>query len=239
MKRSCLLFVTLGLFQLQGGTVSFFDGTFNLADYSAPVIYNPQGITITNTQILSGGNPNAAISTALEFPNDFIMGLALIRPSFSYNPSTQGAIVSIDASVDRYLDSNGQVTGAPLGGSWVLLQGGNYYRVTSPGVPLPDPPAFQTHSVTGSHQSDWTLFDFTTGTIDPTSHPDFSSSGSPIQFGYTFRLQSTSGLRGLWELRGDNLSYTINAVPEPGTLPLMLLSGILGLALKRTLSSHS
>ncbi len=234
-RRFCrrLLTVCFSVVPLQAAIV-FSDGVFNLANYSAPVTYNPQSISVTNTQISSGGNPNEAIQSILTFAGDFNYAEALIRPSFSYDPSTQGAIVGIDTRVDRYFDSQGQANGSTLGGSWVLLQSGNYYRATSPGVVV-GAPVWNTYTLTGSTAADWNLFDFTTGNTDTTSHPNFSSSGSPIQFGYTFRLASVFGTSGSWELRGDNLTYAINTVPEPNPALLIVgASAVLLIRLRRT-----
>lgn|GEM_PF-4619578 len=234
MKRNFLVVFSAAVVQLAAGPVTFSDGDFNLANYSAAVTYNPNGITVTNSQILTGGNPNAAIQTILSFTSDFNFAEALIRPTFSYTPSVQGAIATIDTSIDRYLDSNGQATGSSLGGSWVLLQNGNYYRLTSPGTPLSSTPSYVTHSVTGSVATDWNLFDFTTGATNTSLHPNFSSSGSQMEFGYTFRLGSVPGIfPGRWDLRGDNLIYTINTVPEPNTFLLTGVGVLLAWATKR------
>ncbi len=83
--------------------VVFSDQTFNLGDYTATPSLQSNG-TITGAQCTSCGNPG----DALQF-TESITGVSLnvdlgyVNNSFSYDPLTQGAILSIAASVDKNL----------------------------------------------------------------------------------------------------------------------------------------
>ena len=97
-----------------------------------------------------------------------------------------------------------------------------------------------TTSAAGFNQAAFNLFDFTTGALDATQHPDFSSTGAAMDFGFASRL-TVSGVPGVNSIDGtfgfDNLSITVNnnsaAVSEPGALPLLGLAAFLISAFSR------
>ena len=211
--------------------VQFFDGTFNLANYTQPTYATDPSVTITASQIASGGNPGDALS--VKFSNsggavNLNSYQGFVNTSFSYDPSAQGAVTGIDFSSDRYVDFgsslNPQLTtfSRPL-----LLQSGVYYL-----APFLDPQtrgAWFTSAITGLTAADFSGFDFGTGASNAALHPDFSASGAPIELGLASRFAlGTAGqpitLSG--EFRFDNLAITVaNAgaatVPEPPTWALL------------------
>ncbi len=137
--------------------------------------------------------------------------------NFVYNPSTQGAIESIDFSYSAI----GFGSGGFLGDGLLLEQDGKLFAGAFTGLPYTN--TWQTKSVSNVTAFPSLAFD---GSI-----PDLSASGSPIRFGY-FRTSTQSG--GFFTTRNgiDNYSVTVNQVPIPVPVPepsTILGLGVLGL----------
>lgn len=144
----------------------------------------------------------------------------------TYNPSTQGAIQSLDVSYD--LETLG---GFGIQDGLVLTQNNRtfLYFVDSAG-----PYSHWTHlSVTGITDiwnPAWIEIDTANNQIINFTTPDFSSNGGAIEFGYyTFNWSLQQGflVDSTWGI--DNFNVQINGnTPEPGSLAL-LGTGIAGL----------
>src|SRR5580700_8349723 len=82
---------------LADGTTTFFDGTFNPADYTTtPVFLSGVGVTFTSGQCASCGNPGNGLQFIVNLPTgpgEFAQGF--VNQTFLYDPSTQGGISSI------------------------------------------------------------------------------------------------------------------------------------------------
>ena len=64
--------------------------------------------------------------------------------------------------------------------------------------------------------------------------PDFSSSGAPIQFGYS-RTALTIEDPIFTQISGtDNLRVVVHPVPEPGLATLMAVGAVVGISTRRT-----
>ena len=75
------------------GGVTFSDGTFNLADYSMTTWKTDPTIQIAVQQTQNGGNPGQALEIVYNLsPSEGKSMVGLSRPSFIYNPATQGVI---------------------------------------------------------------------------------------------------------------------------------------------------
>jgi uncharacterized protein (TIGR03437 family) len=209
------------------GGVTFTDGTFNLSDYSITTFKSDPTVGITVQQTQTGGNPGQAVQILYSFPassGNTMVGLA--RPSFTYNPATQGAIQSIDFSVDKYSTYTGcdscflTTHQARL----LILQNGAYYIavVNAPGTAG----IYQKASATGLRASDFGLFDFKTGASNTAVNPSFSS--GVMQFGlanrYMFQFdQPTSA-----DIRLDNLTINVQSMaPPPPPPPVPAISAVI------------
>ncbi len=181
-------------------TVTFSDGTFNLSDYATLLKYqSTAAVTITVSQLATGGNPGTALSTVANDSTDvpFTAKLGLLNNSWIYDPGTQRAVNTIFFSEDKFAN----LQGAPFTSSSIRLlmkQNGKTY-VAATQVPVVVD-SWQSGSATFS-ATDFELWDFGTGTIDPNQHPSFST--GQMQFG----LASSPSQAGTG---GGPITYTFN-----------------------------
>ena len=193
--------------------VSVQDGTFAPSDWGVSVFWE-QGLSgiITVEQETSGGNPGEYRSV------DVLLSPAKLNDWGRYNrvhafhnyiprvydPATEGGVYSIDFSEDARLYAGyleGQGGGPAIRQNGVVYQGGSF---TIPGA------TWFRHSLTDLTEDDW--YD----PRNPTAHPDFSETGSPIEIGFWSGNSGTSddpyhSLAGI-----DNWSFVIRtSAPVP------------------------
>jgi len=193
----------------------FFDGTFNDSNWQVTTFTNsnPAGTT-SGSQVLTGGNPGAYRQTTNNVgpaPSANCVGNVVgfhANTSAVYTPTQQGAITSIDYTEDAILISG---SGDGQGAGPALIQDGQVYL--GPGHVTP---SFSwTHFTNpGLLAGDFSAVDptaFCTSFVNSSKHPDFSASGSPIQFGF-FRSNSTGlGGAGYTIVGGiDNWTVTVH-----------------------------
>jgi hypothetical protein len=171
---------------------------------------------------------------AMDINYETAQGLA--NNTFTYNPLTQGAITSIDASVMKDLTVSFSVVGSgSIGNNFrpTILQDGTYYMAAIPGPSLstfPSSTGYHLLAQAGLNAADFVSFDFTTGSFG-TGNPNFG--GDPMLFGLT---QITTHGRGVYSgqviAQYQDLSFDIHTVPEPGPLALLgtALLGFVGFA---------
>ncbi len=213
MSRKDLMKVYLGILFVifltsTANALTFSDGTFNNEDWTLNVITEGNGGTVTASQQTSGGNTGSYRQTIdVMNPSPSSVRGYHLQKSAVYNPSLQGAIISIDGSRNSKMFVGfgaGQDTG------FALYQGGNYfmYHIVDSNTSV-----WTNYSKTGLKAEDFFVF------LSPTLHPDFSTSGGPITFGYM-----TSNSAGPYSITNgvDNWSVTLNTapVPLPGALIL-------------------
>ena len=215
----CLVFLAAA--SLRGG-VTFTDSTFNLSDYSMVTWKTSPSIGISVGQTQMGGNPGQALQILYTLPagvGNSMVGLP--RPSFTYNPATQGTIQSIDFSVEKYsaftgcsscrLDTTNTIR-------LLILQNGMYYMAV---VPLPGlAGTFLKASAPGLRASDFGLFDFNTGNLNTGNvntavNPSFS--GGVMQFGVAVRNSFQFDQFGEGDVRLDNLIINVQSGPQINT----------------------
>jgi hypothetical protein len=203
-------------------SVVFFDSTFNLSNYeasptyssdpSASIVYSSASDTLTfNATFTSSG---AA----------YYVAQGLINTTFAYDPLTQGAISTIDASVfkDLTLDA-GTLTGTSYGNTFhpTILQDGIYYVGGIPGPDLTCSPCSTGYNLlfqNGLTAADFVSYDFATGTYG-TANPNFD--GDPMLFGLTQMFSIDVSVPATAEAQYQDLSFVISSVPEPASLALL------------------
>jgi hypothetical protein len=226
---SCICVVCICSLRSYGAPVTFSDGTFADADWQLVIEPYGGGGTAVASHQSSGGNPGdfRYITNTVNGPaGSYFFGFHE-KTTATYNPQTQGAIDSISYSEDSIMFSGygeGQATGP------ALMQDGKIFYGLSPLPP---------HYLM-SNQSSWTHQTLTSLQADSfylsgplwmgSEHPDFSSLGDPIVFGF-FRSNGSAG-GGYTIIAGiDNWSVNVNpggaTIPAPGAL----LLGTLGMGL--------
>lgn len=253
-----ILWTTLFLVQvadvqtLGAAVVTFQDSHFNASDWTSTKYVDAtvgQGAFFAANTIPNGGNPDSYRQVLLTFREGGAMRVSHLRDgganSFKWNPSTQGAFMSIDYSFDlvmtNYFDpaptpAPGQT--AAVGYTLLLLQGGHYY--TSPVEIASTLHNKQWVSIAQTNRpaTSFLRLNLADGTQIPGLHPDFSATGGEIIFGYdSLNAHGSTGIFKATESGIDNYSVSlqdVHVVPEPASTTLaVLLSGLTGLAAVR------
>ncbi len=210
-------------------STTFSDSTFPAANYSTAlsILSDP-----SNTYALSiCASCGVAGSSALEIMVGFPTGggvynstnaFAIVNSTFAYDPATQGAIKTIDASVDKDFSIDVNLL---YGNTFrpVIEQGGNLYAaaISGPNLQGPGSSGFNTIAATGLTAASFLEIDPTTGAFGA-ANPDFA--GGPMLFGLEQFLGASAMPDTHADLVFDNLSITLNsAVPEPSTWAVMLV----------------
>jgi hypothetical protein len=184
---------------------TFFDDTFNDSDWTrfAEHQSGPLFFEETAEQRTSGGNPGAYRHMTHYWGSGTQVFVFHLNNNAIYDPSAQGAIVSINYSADIigfYYSPNFGVFGDGI----LIEQDGRLFRTVTQGNPFNN--LWQTKSFTGLTADNFTALD------DLVSHPDFSSAGSPIKFGY-IRANTIFTTPATLSHGIDNWSVTISTVP--------------------------
>jgi hypothetical protein len=211
---SCVGIICACSLALHAGPVTFSDGTFADADWQLVLETYSGGGTVVASQQSAGGNPGQYryITNTVYGPGgSSVLGFHE-KTTAVYSPQTQGAIDSISYSEDSIMFSGfgeGQGTGP------ALMQNGKLFYYLVPHYLYSNQPSW-TPQVLTSLQADnflrspWTV---------SAEHPDFSSLGAPIVFGFYRFNNTTSGqytiIAGI-----DNWSVNVNPIPAPAAVVL-------------------
>jgi hypothetical protein len=233
MARIHVSAAVLSLLALAGSAhgATYFDGVFNGADWALATVTNAAGVGSGGVgfQVPAGGNPNEY----RRIQHSLIVGPPLngaiftfhININANYNPSTQGAITSIDYSEDSInFTPDTIVPGAGQAAGLLIIQNGKYYRQQSPFFVMPYSgfSNWAPNIATGLLAADFAEVT-NTGIIMISSNPDFSAAGTNMQLGF---WRGNSGNGGYNTDCGiDNWRVTI--VPAPGAAALLGLSGLM------------
>ena len=216
------------------GLVTHFDGNFNQADWSVNQALTSGSSTHSATQDTTPGLGND--SPFREMQHDVLMSgtgqptfvnVRHLTSAFTYNPSVNGAIESIDMTMDAIILSVSSGTTPAVGHAFMLVQDGVSYFYD-----LHDftNTSWQTFGFSGLVAADFSTFDG--------QNPDFSDSGSEIQFGY-LRSNTNTGQTGDVHIRHgiDNFGVAITTVPGPATLCAIAFAAVLARPRRRKLSA--
>jgi hypothetical protein len=201
--------------------INFTDGIFNNADWSASKIVDTTpgtAATFSAFQQPVNGNPTFHRETT------HVFGIGAIRVAhlrnvggspFTYDPSSSGAINTISINYD--LVHRTPNLGA-VGYGLLLRQNGKYY--TNP-IP-PDnifPNAWSGFSHLGLTSANFFELLVPGTGVNVFSNPDFSATGSLIEFGYvTSNSHGGAGVIVTKTSGIDNYGLRLDTVPEPATL---------------------
>jgi hypothetical protein len=181
----------------------FFDSDWTLTTI---VDSNPGATTVSAGQSLTGGNPDAYRVGQHDWGPGFIV-VANLENNFAHNPATQGAIESIDCSLDF------NVFEVSLGGgavriAFLLFQDGTYYDSDQ---------SFAINEFSGWVPISINDISFTKVVGPGPTTPDLSSTGGVIMLGY--ETSNTTGGHRVSDFGTDNFQCALNLVEISNEAP--------------------
>jgi hypothetical protein len=208
-----ILFVSL---IAAGQTVT--DTTFANSDWTLTVFPAGTGGAASATQGSNGGNFFRTITDTVNLGPSLILDTHIYTP-FTYNPAVSGPIANINYSEDAFCVSGcfgqGQSTGP------ALIQGGNLYVFN--GFLITGPlTTTQTLTASGLTAASFAKVAVTpTSYFDNTQHPDFSTAGAPIQFGFLRANSAGVGVAYTLTAAIDNWRITITPAAATAVVPTL------------------
>jgi hypothetical protein len=198
-------------------SVTYSDGTFDPSQWGNESILLGSGGSASFAQSLQGNpGPSREIDLVVNEGGATVWAISRygVDMATRYVPSTQGAITSINFSIDARF-----ISGSVLGeGQQVKLMAKQGTRVFGAGLLFTDSDGlWRTLVADGLTAADFVALDGLGGSVN------FSSTGAPIRFGFaagaTF-FESGANLKAEY----DNFSVTV--IPAPGALALLGLGAV-------------
>jgi hypothetical protein len=196
--------LSLSVVSPQGPAVTFSDDTFANVDWQqSTTIFGTGTGTVTASQIQSG-NPFPARRVTHNFVSSTgVIGIQShhYMNAAVYDPAVQGAVGLVRYSMDAKNVSTTQRL------NWGLRQGTRDYVASGPLTPA----MWTTFTSAVLDQNDF-LERLPSGVLSQTNHPDFTTAGLPIAFGFEAADAGVAGL--VLTVDYDNFSVSINGVPS-------------------------
>ena len=191
----------------EAATFNYFDGTFNDSDWTQALQATGSPAVETAEQSFTGGNPDSFRLMTHTWGGGIQGAVFHLNNTAIYDPSTQGAIESIDYSADviGFNDDPGV-----FGDGLLLQQAGRLFISQFTAVRFPSS-SWQTKSV-----SDLTSDGFLA--LDGGDFPDFSAEGAAIAFGY-IRTNTLPGAVTTIEHGIDNWSVSVTNISTTTSVP--------------------
>lgn len=200
---------------LANAQVTFSDGTFAASNWPVETI---GGGSAVSTQVTSGGNPGAfrrVAQTVNAGSTVYIVHRFGNTTTTRYVPATQGAIGSVDFSIDyRIFDGVGQ------GQAFYLMAKQGNEDFIAGGAVTGLSTAWQSYAINGVLPTDFSCI------TNPGLSVDFSATGAPIRFGFVTANSSTGAGYSI-TADYDNFFVRANPVPAPGAALALLGLGTL------------
>jgi len=219
LLAACLVFASVSV----ADTITFEDQTFDDTDWNGVVVAGPAGGQ-TAVQIADGGNsgttpdPFRAVTTN----TNSVVFFSSANSANVYDLSA-GAINSIDFSIDfKNISFFGQGQAVTSG----IEQNGIFYRASTS---ITGPAGFNwmTDTKTGLTAVSFIRMDSVAG------NPDFSTSGSPITFGFVTANSGGNTIQVGYDNWSTTLTTASDPVPEPGTFALFGLAALGAYVIRR------
>lgn len=189
--------------------VSYYEREFQPGSFTAiPVGEDSQ---VTATQYFDSGAPAPSLRVDLYSSNPFPGGLArcgVLITAAIYDPGTDGEIQSVHYTLDwALLYGQGQV-----GMAMLVQQSGVVY--VSPAI-VSSSFSFQTRDLDADAAHFFSVTDLV-------SHPDFSATAAPLQFGIYVECVALPPLDPVFYSAYDNIAMTVRTVPAASSGAAML-----------------
>jgi hypothetical protein len=218
-------------------SVTFTDATFNTVDYTLGSFKDPAVTVTSNGQTATGGNPGPALQGTASSTGVNAKGVLFtaLNNGFVYDPTANGAITSLDFSLDRFASFTNGGAATPVGSYSLRLlaeQDAQLYQATFVFGPF-NQPGGSWHSLTqnGIGAASFSTLNATNFTGSG-AFGGLNFGGDAITFGFAMRAGvpldgsgNPSTLDQTSDLRADNFSLTVHtaAVPEPASWAFMIL----------------
>ncbi|MFH1314064.1 MAG: hypothetical protein ABIJ00_12675 [Candidatus Eisenbacteria bacterium] len=189
---------------------TFSDGTFSSSDWSLLVIEFGPGGSASAYQESAGGNPGSFrwYTHTVNEPTPTegsLIHVYHIREDAVWDPSADGPIESVGFSEDRMTE---EITSTiMIGGTIALRQNGVFFWSNT--AYTIDHGGWQTLSAGGLLSSDFRA------SVDSTLHPDFTTMGEPIYFGFMRANSRDAGYPGTVTTSGGTDNSSVSVTPSP------------------------
>jgi len=207
------------------GVWSFFDDELDSGDWSTDVVVIQESAAGSILHQPNGDpTDNGYLSFELEAEPGGALSAVAINNLGVYDPAVEGGVASIDVSVlARRLENEP----AFVSGQLAIEQDGVLYRSFGFDASFEDDPSqWSERAWTFNSADSFEGYNPITGDILTDAHPDFSSSGGAMRFGFVLPhfgvgVESTQRIYDF-----DELSLQITSVPAPGAAALLGLAGL-------------